>query len=274
MTSATPRKLPLPFLLALGFVLLLPLLGKGGLLAAAIVAMALLGKPLFVLIGGATVLCFLLWAGFDSLNQFLVLIERIRSLADAPPLLAIPLFIMSGAIMGRGQISVRLVEFAKAIVGWLPGGLAISTVIGCMLFAAISGSSPATLVAIGAMMGPTLIANRYSERFSHGLLTSAGSLGILIPPSIPMIVYPIVNQGSLIEVEALFASGFGPGLVMGGILMGFAIFRGIVDKTPRTSFEMGHVLVAARDGFWALMFPVLILGGIYSGFFTAVEAAA
>jgi len=272
--TAVPRKSLVPMALVVVLIAVLPFFGPGGVLAAAVLGMALLGMPLFVIIGVTTILCFILWAGFGEMREFSVLMERIRTLADSPTLLAIPLFMMSGCIMSRGQISERLVGFAKSVVGWFPGGLAISTVIACMLFAAISGSSPATVVAIGATMGPTLIAHRYSERFSHGLVTSAGSLGILIPPSIPMIVYPIVYQKSFIEVEALFASGFGPGLVMGAILIGVSIYRGFVDRTPRQAFSLREVGISIRDGFWALMFPVLILGGIYGGIFNAIEAAA
>ncbi|MFW5875095.1 MAG: TRAP transporter large permease subunit [Myxococcota bacterium] len=264
----------IPLAVLVSAIVLLPLLGKGGLLAAIILACAILGTPLFVIIGLATILCFVLWAGYTELSQLTNLIERIRTLADNQTLLAIPLFIMSGAIMSKGQISARLIDFARALVGWIPGGLAMSAVIACMLFAAISGSSPATVVAIGAMMGPSLLASGYNERFSHGLLTSAGSLGILIPPSIPMIVYPIVNQKAIIEVEHLFAAGFGPGLIIGGILIGFSFYRGLVDKAPRDTFSVGQLGRSLRDGFWALMFPILILGGIYSGIFNAVEAAA
>jgi C4-dicarboxylate transporter DctM subunit len=267
-------KTKLPFFILLGLILLLPLLGKGGILAAAVLGAAVLGAPLFVLIGLATMGSFYLWSEFRELTQFAIVIEGIRSLADSPTLLAIPFFIMSGAVMSRGQISKRLIDFAQAFIGWIPGGMAMSGVIACMLFAAISGSSPATVVAIGSMMGPALIAAGYQERFSHGLLTSAGSLGILIPPSIPMIVYPIVNQGAVIELERLFASGFGPGIVMGAILMGFSFYRGIVDKVATTPFAFQQLLAATRDGFWALLFPVLILGGIYGGIFNAVEAAA
>jgi C4-dicarboxylate transporter DctM subunit len=275
VTSAlTAKKVSPVFFIVLLAIVALPFFGSGGLLAAAILAMALLGEPLFVLIGVATVICLVLYAGFDNISQFSVLIERIRSLADSPPLLAIPLFIMSGAIMSEGAISRRLVDFAKALIGWLPGGLAISAVMACMLFAAISGSSPATVVAIGAMMGPTLIANNYSERFSHGLVTSAGSLGILIPPSIPMIIYPIVNQSAQIEVEQLFASGFGPGLVMGAILAGFSIYHGLKHSTPKQPFDKSELRRATIDGFWALLFPVLILGGIYGGIYNAIEASA
>ncbi|MDH3727154.1 MAG: TRAP transporter large permease subunit [Myxococcales bacterium] len=272
MTDVKKRKLP--FLIFVGLILFLPFLGKGGLLAAAILAAAIVGSPLFVLIGIGTLGALFLWSGFREPVEFTILIEGIRSLADSPTLLAIPFFIMSGAVMSKGQISQRLVNFAQAFIGWVPGGMAMSAVIACMLFAAISGSSPATVVAIGSMMGPALVTAGYQERFSHGLLTSAGSLGILIPPSIPMIVYPIVNQGAVIEVERLFASGFGPGLVMGSILVGYSFYQGIVDKVPTSPFKFKRLVEASRDGFWALMFPVLILGGIYGGIFNAVEAAA
>ncbi|MBW2720280.1 MAG: TRAP transporter large permease subunit, partial [Deltaproteobacteria bacterium] len=272
MTEVRERKLP--FLITLAIIIFLPFLGKGGLLAATILAAALVGSPLFVLIGIGTLGSLFLWSGFTHINQFSIIIEGIRSLADSPTLLAIPFFIMSGAVMSKGQISQRLIEFAQAFIGWVPGGMAMSGVLACMLFAAISGSSPATVVAIGTMMGPALIAEGYKERFSHGLLTSAGSLGILIPPSIPMIVYPIVNQSAVIEVERLFASGFGPGLVMGSILIGYSFYQGIVDKVPTSPFKLKKLATATRDGFWALMFPILILGGIYGGIFNAVEAAA
>jgi C4-dicarboxylate transporter DctM subunit len=268
------REKRLPFIIICGLVLFLPFLGKGGILASAIIAAALVGAPLFVLIGIATLGSLFLWSGFRDPTQFTIIIEGIRSLADSPTLLAIPFFIMSGAIMSRGQISQRLIDFAQALIGWVPGGMAMSGVIACMLFAAISGSSPATVVAIGSMMGPALIMAGSQERFSHGLLTSAGSLGILIPPSIPMIVYPIVNQGAVIEVERLFASGFGPGLVMGSILMGYSFYHGVRDKVPTESFAFKKLAKATRDGFWALMFPILILGGIYGGIFNAVEASA
>ncbi|UJR84995.1 TRAP transporter large permease subunit [Sandaracinus amylolyticus] len=268
-----PAKKPVAFLVVLGLVVLLPLLGKGGVLAAVILAGVLLAEPLFVVLGAMTVVAFLLWGGRTEASQFSILIERIVSIADNEALLAIPFFILSGAIMARGQISARLIGFARALVGWLPGGMAISAVIACMIFAAISGSSPATVVAIGGMMAPALIKQGYKPSFAHGLVTSAGSLGILIPPSIPMIVYAIVNTQASIRVEELFAAGFGPGIVIGGILMGYSLFRGIVDKTPRDAFSIPQLVAATRDGIWSLMFPGLILGGIYAGIFNAIESA-
>ncbi|MDH5491575.1 MAG: TRAP transporter large permease [Myxococcales bacterium] len=273
--GAPAKKRGLGFAIALAVGLLLPLLGKGGMLAGALLLSALFGVPLFVLIGILTILCFLLWGeGIEGLGSFSPLIERIRELTDKPVLLAVPLFIMSGAVMAKGEISKRLIDFSRSLVGWIPGGEAISAVVACMLFASISGSSPATVVAIGAMMGPTLIQHGFQKRFTHGLLTASGSLGILIPPSIPMILYPLVYQGAFIEVERLFASGFGPGLLIGGILISFCVYRGVVDGVPRQPFRLANLWIATRDGFWALMFPAVILGGIYGGIFNAVEAAA
>lgn len=265
---------PAVFYVVLALALGLPFLGKGGIVAGAVLGCALLGVPLFALIGVVTVLCFALYSGYEEARQFSPMVERMRSLIDQKNLVAIPLFIMSGAVMARGQISTRLIEFARSVVGWVPGGLGISAVFACVFFAAISGSSPATVIAIGAMMGPALVQAGYGERFSHGLLSSAGSLGILIPPSIPMIIYPIVYQGEVIETELLFASGFGPGLVIAGLLCGYCIVQGVTKKTPRDGFSLRNVGRTFVHGFWAVMFPVLILGGIIFGIYTTVEAAA
>ncbi|MFK7987515.1 MAG: TRAP transporter large permease subunit, partial [Sandaracinaceae bacterium] len=271
--KATQRRLIAFAVLALG-ALSLPFFGPIPAVFALLIGGALLGVPLFVLIAGIAILCFLLWPDNGTWTDLTTLVERINGLADSENLLAVPLFMLSGSVMARGEISSRLIEFSKALIGWLPGGLAVSGVVACMLFAAISGSSPATVVAIGAMMGPELIRNGYSERFSHGLLTSSGSLGILIPPSIPMILYPLINQRAGIETSALFAAGFGPGLLIGGILSGFCIYHGIKDGTARQSFSLANLGRATTDGFWSILFPPLVLGGIYSGFFTVVEASA
>ena len=322
MTAVEPRRGNLPAFAAVALLtVVLPFLGQGGMAAAVVLGAALLGVPLFAIIGLLTIACFALYIGVEAPRD-LPLVERSRSLADNVTLLAVPLFIMSGAVMGRGEISERLIGFARACIGWVPGGLAMSAVFACVFFAAISGSSPATVVAIGAMMAPTLVEAGYGERYSHGLLTSAGSLGILIPPSIPMILYPIVNTSAFIQVETLFASGFGPGAVMASIfaISCFAIglregrrqgrplsqdlYRGavaalfplvlypfldgwqaavevgaklaiylmLIQRT--TSFDIRDVGRAAGRGFWALMFPIAILGGIYGGIYFAVEAAA
>ncbi|MDW8246885.1 MAG: TRAP transporter large permease subunit, partial [Sandaracinaceae bacterium] len=248
---------------------------KASKLIAIILLSALLALPLYVVIGTVTIACFALWLPeLFNLQHGGALVEQMVSIADSEPLLAIPLFILSGAVMARGEISKRLVNFAKALVGWMPGGLAMSAVLACMIFAAISGSSPATVVAIGGVLGPAMIASGYRESFAHGLVTSAGSLGILIPPSIPMIVYSIINTTTSIRVEDLFASGYGPGFLIGGLLMAYSVFRGLVDRIPREPFAWRNLALATRDGFWSLLFPAFIFVGTNSGIFTAVEAAA
>lgn len=272
--GAAGAKSPVAFIVVIVIAAALALFGgAGGLLAAVIVGAALLALPLFVVLGLTVVACMMLWLPAENLD-FHPLIEQIRGLTDSDVILAIPLFILSGAVMARGAIGQRLIQFANALLGWLPGGLAMGSVFACMIFAAISGSSPATVVAIGGIAAPAMIRAGYRESFAHGLVTSAGSLGILIPPSIPMLVYAIVNQTSPIRVEDLFASGYGPGLVIGGLLMAYSFARGVVDRTPRTPFSWTELRRATLDGFWSLLFPLFILVGTNSGIFTAVEAAA
>jgi len=164
----------------------------GAIIVAIIVGSVALGLPLYVLIGSVSA-WLLLGSGeyptFDGLKQ---IVEMTRELSDKEVLLAIPFFVISGALMSEGAIARRLIRVARSAFAWLPGSMAVSAVMACIFFAAISGSSPVTVIAIGSIMYPALVAERYPERFSSGILTSAGSLGILIPPSIPMIVYAII----------------------------------------------------------------------------------
>ncbi len=274
--GSAKKKSAIPFLAILALIVLLFAFGgNAGRLVAVILLGALFALPLFVVLGLVTIACFVLWLpSLVNLTQGGTLIEQMVSVADNDALLAIPLFILSGAIMAKGEISKRLVGFARALVGFMPGGLAISAVLACMIFAAISGSSPATVVAIGGVLAPAMISSGYQPSFTHGLVTSSGSLGILIPPSIPMIVYAIVNTTTQIRVEDLFAAGYGPGIVIGAILMAYSVFRGVVDKTPRDTFDWKVLGAATRDGFWSLLFPFFIFFGTNFGIFTAVEAAA
>lgn len=259
------------------------------LLLAAIALMIALGSPLFVIIGVVATMCFLLFGdGYtdlapcgtldtesDELCKFDDVPPKIAALTTQPVLLAIPFFVVSGAIMSAGDIANRLVALARALVGWLPGGLAIASVGGCVFFAAISGSSPVTVIAIGAIMYPALVRGGYRDRFSLGLVTSAGSLGIVIPPSIPMLVFAIVAGGAVtIDVGELFMSGIIPGLFIGLLLSLYAMYIAIKDGIPRTKFSWREVWTSFRDGLWAILLPVQILGGIYSGLFTPTEAAA
>lgn len=252
-----------------------------------IILIIALGEPLYVLIGAVAVYC-LIYGGvierFDLLSTSII--GETRGLADNPVLLAIPFFVLAGGLMTEGDIAKRLIDFAKALFGWIPGGLAIAAVCACIFFAAISGSSPVTVIAIGTIMYPALLKEKYPDKFSVGLVTSAGSLGILIPPSIPMIVYAIVDPTQFVDppgytltgkgagVSELFVAGLGPGFLIGLALGGYALYTGWRNKVPRDAFDIKRLIFTFRRGFWALMLPVIILGGIYSGLFSPTQAAA
>jgi C4-dicarboxylate transporter DctM subunit len=244
------------------------------LLFAALAAMIVLGMPLFVIIGVLAILCFALlgedYRGFATLD---LLSEKAAEMMNKEVLLAIPFFVASGAIMGAGGIAKRLVAFAMALVGWMPGGLAIAAVGSCVIFAAISGSSPVTVIAIGSMMYPELLKAGYERRFSLGLLSSAGSLGILIPPSIPMLVYAIVaSNAQSIDIAEMFMAGVAPGLMIALLMAIRSMFN--AQGVTREPFELRRVWQRLREGIWALSLPAVILGGIYAGVFTTTEAAA
>jgi len=254
---------------------------KGGGLIALLLGLILTGAPLYVLIGGLALGCFGFWptepewaTSFDLFTKNFNMMSRMRGLASQEALIAIPFFMVAGAIMSRGAIAGQLVECARAAFGWLPGGLAVSTVIACMFFAAISGSSPVTVITIGAVMYPALREAGYPDRFSMGLVTSAGSLGIIIPPSIPMIVYAIfaTMNGATVHIKHLFIAGIGPGIVIGTALATLCVIKGRSIK--REEFSWGRLGRAFKEGFWALFLPGFILIGIYLGFFNAIEAAA
>ncbi len=243
----------------------------------------LLDLPLFVILAGLTMALFwvnphpgsedFLTSWSDFANNF-NLLERAVGLAQQPTLVAIPFFTLAGTLMSRGTIADRLIRLADSMFGWLPGGLAISTVAACALFAAISGSSPVTVITIGTVMYPALLARKYPDRFSLGLVTSAGSLGIIIPPSIPMIVYAIfaTQAGAPVKVEELFIAGFLPGLLIAGALVAYCVVAGW--RFERDKFDAGAIVVALREAAWSLVVPVVILGGIYLGVFDTTAAAA
>jgi C4-dicarboxylate transporter, DctM subunit len=195
---------------------------------------------------------------FNSINKF--------------PLAAIPFFILAGNLMETGGISRRLVEFAKSIVGGIQGGLPMTCVLTCMIFAAVSGSSVATTFAIGAILIPALIKHGYPVTYAAALQATSAELGVIIPPSIPMILYGVSAEVSIGE---LFIAGFGPGLLIGGALMLFAWayckYKGWGKNDGDGRLPFGSALVQAG---WALLMPVIILGGIYGGIFTPTEASA
>lgn len=209
-------------------------------------------------------------AGFTEL-PWLAIPKEMFTAIDRFPLAAIPFFILAGNLMETGGISRRLVEFAKSIVGGVQGGLPMTCVLTCMIFAAVSGSSVATTFAIGAILIPALIQHGYPRSWAAALQASSAELGVVIPPSIPMILYGVSAEVSIGE---LFIAGFGPGLLIGGALMLFVYLYckrqgwGKQDGDGRLGF-----LVALRHAAWALAMPVIILGGIYGGIFTPTEAS-
>ncbi|MBI5498329.1 MAG: TRAP transporter large permease subunit [Deltaproteobacteria bacterium] len=240
-----------------------------------VAAALLLGQPLFVLMGTLGILLLATVSGMGSLDDLTVVVRKLLELASKEVLLAIPFFVVAGELMTHGSLARRLVDVMRSLFAWIPGGLAMAAVSGCVFFAAISGSSPVTVVAIGSIMAPALIKSRYPEDFSIGLLTTAGSLGILIPPSIPMIVYAImVGASTPVDPMELFIAGILPGLMIGALLAGYSFLVGYRRRVPTEPFSWPTVTTAVSEGIWSLLLPIIILGGIYSGTFTATEAAA
>jgi C4-dicarboxylate transporter DctM subunit len=254
--------------------------GSGTFVIVGTILLCLLtGQPLFVLMGLLSLVALTLVTGVGDIpfliRELEVIVEKILELASKEVLLAIPFFVVAGEVMTQGSLAQRLIDVAKALFGWLPGGLAVAGVAGCIFFAAISGSSPVTVIAIGSIMVPALLRAGYPGQFALGLYTVAGSLGILIPPSIPMIVYSImVGSTTPVDPIDLFLAGVVPGLLIGGLLALYAVYTGVRFKLPTDKLDVGHMLREIRRGFWSLLLPVIILGGIYSGVFTATEAAA
>lgn len=209
---------------------------------------------------------------FFSEVPLMILPQQMFNALDNFVLLAIPFFLLAGSIMTKGVIAERIIAVIKLLVGNFYGGLALVAVLSCMFFSALSGSSPATVAAVGSIMIPALAKNGYNENFGTGLITVAGSLGIVIPPSISMILYCMVAN---VSVGKIFMAGVGPGLLIGGSLCLYAYIRSRRNnwrsQEKYTSKEAAKIFF---EGIWGLMLPVIILGGIYSGIFTPTEAAA
>ncbi|ASY29938.1 TRAP transporter large permease [Taylorella equigenitalis] len=228
----------------------------------------LMGVPVAFSLGLSSSIIILFFSA-DSLSSIAV---KIFETSEHYTLLAIPFFLLAGSFMTTGGVAKRLIDFANASVGHIRGGLAIASVLSCMLFAALSGSSPATVAAVGSITIAGMVRSGYPIDFGTGIVTNAGTLGILIPPSITMVVYAAVTEQS---VGRLFMAGVIPGLLLGVVLM-VAIYivarRKNLPAQPRATFR--EWIVSARKALWGLILVFIILGGIYSGAFTATEAAA
>jgi C4-dicarboxylate transporter DctM subunit len=237
-------------------------------LILALFALLLLRVPIAISLGLSSILTLLLFAE----QSLVALAQRFFSALQVYPLLAIPFFILAGAFMTTGGVAKRMIAFANSLVGHFRGGLALAALLACALFAAVSGSSPATVVAVGSIMIAGMARSGYTREFAAGLICNAGTLGILIPPSIVMVVYGAVTETS---VGDLFIAGIVPGLMLTVMFMiGVALLARRLDlpRQPRASWRT--VLRSGRDAVWGLLLVVIILGGIYSGVFTPTEAAA
>ena len=231
-----------------------------------LIILIILGLPLFIGILAAA----MLGLNVSQVDLAAIPIEIFR-LANSPVLLAIPLFTFAGYLMAEGGTSDRLVRFSRSLFGWLPGGLGVVALVSCAFFTAITGATGITIIALGGLLFPALISEKYDENFSLGLMTTSGSLGLHFPPSLPIILYGFVSGTS---IEKLFMAGLLPGLIMVGIPCLFSVYMGKKWKLERPSFSTQEFLSALKGAAWELPIPFFILAGIYSGLSTATEAAA
>lgn len=233
---------------------------------ALLILIALLGAPLFTVIATSAML------GFTSSEIPLsVMAIEIFSIAEMPILLAIPLFTFAGFILSESQAPARLVRLTGALLGWLPGGLAIVSIAACAFFTAFTGASGVTIIALGALLYPALKQAGYDERFNLGLVTSAGSLGLLFAPSLPLILYGVVAE---VSIDQLFLAGVLPGALMMVVLSAYSLWINRSNRTPLSEFSTAELAGAIKDALWEIPLPIVVLGGIYSGYFAVSEAAA
>ncbi len=223
-------------------------------------------------IGISTGLSALLYMHFEAGRSFASIVQAMFSGVDSFSLMAIPFFIFAGDIMLKGGVSRRLIDFAKKLIGWTSGGLPITGVISSMFFAALSGSSPATVAAIGGIIIPSMEDANYDKEFAVGLMCASGSLGIIIPPSITLLVYGVITEQSIAQ---LFLAGIVPGIFIGLVLVSAAFFFARKQPYKKEAFPtFKEILHSFRKSFWGLLMPVIVLGGIYLGVFTPTESAA
>ncbi len=241
--------------------------------ALLLVVLALIGAPLFAIIVAAAMLGF----RAEEIDLQVIAIEIYR-LAEMPILLAIPLFTFAGYLLGESNAPHRLVRLTNALLGWLDGGLAIVALAACALFTSFTGASGVTIVALGALLYPALRESEYPDRFSLGLVTTSGSLGLLFAPALPLILYGVVAQQMNVEpsvrIEDLFAAGLIPGVMMLVLLSAYSIWKVRGRAQARIRFRWSEARAAIREAAWEIPLPIVVLGGIYTGTFALSEAAA
>lgn len=241
--------------------------------------LALLGTPLFAVLALAALVLF--WS--EGIGSASVATEMVR-LATSPVLIAIPLFTFAGYLFAESRTSERLVRLTRAAFGWIPGGLALVAMVACALFTAFTGASGVTIVAMGGLLMPALLKDGFSKRFSLGLLTTSGSLGLLFPPSLPLILYSYVaatSAGGLLldsadapTVDRLFLAGILPGIFLIAVLAVLSVRQGVRSMGGRVAFRWGEFFSSFRGMIWEAPLPFIILGGIYGGKLTVTEAAS
>ncbi|RMD93954.1 MAG: TRAP transporter large permease subunit [Calditrichaeota bacterium] len=231
-----------------------------------LVGLAFLGMPLYAVLGGAALLLF-----YSAQIPIAAVPAETYRIVTQPVLPSIPLFALAGSVLANGGSPRRLIRLVRAWTDWLPGGPAISTVAGCALFTALTGASGVTILALGGLLLPILLAAGYSKKFSLGLLTASGSVGLLFPPSLPVILYGVYGH---VPIDRLFLYAFVPGILLVVILALFSIFTGKKAKKPVQAFNWTEAWQATWRAKGDLVLPVLILVGLFGGFMTLVETAA
>ncbi len=238
----------------------------GWLVFAVFAVLAAVGTPIFALMGGLA-----LWLFHTAQIEPSAVIIELSRLATLPSLIAIPLFTFAGYVLAESGSPQRIVALAEALFGWLPGGVAIAGLCACAMFTAFTGASGVTIIALGGLIYPLLRRQQYPDDFSLGLVTTTGSLGLLFPPSLPIILYALVGK---ISVDRLFAAAAGPGVILLVVLSLYVVLVAFKHRVPRIPFSGRALAKAVRNAAWEIPLPFIVVGGIYAGIFTASEAAA
>ncbi|MCP5091654.1 MAG: TRAP transporter large permease subunit [Gammaproteobacteria bacterium] len=235
-------------------------------LSGLLVLLAVLGAPLFAIIAASAMIGF-----YKEGTDLMIMALEVQTIASMPFLAAIPMFTFAGYLLSESDAPKRLVKLTGAMLGWMPGGLALVCLAACAFFTAFTGASGVTIIALGAILYPALKQDGYGDKFNLGLVTSAGSLGLLFAPSLPLILYGVIAE---VPIDNLFLAGILPGLLMLLMLSGWSLWVNRSIRRPLSSFSIREVGTALRASIWELPLPVVVLGGIYSGFFAVSEAAA
>lgn len=242
----------------------------------ALAVLALVGAPLFAILLGAAALGF-----YTQHTDLAVLHIDIYQLTNSVVLMALPLFTFAGFLLSESRTADRLVRLSLAAFGWMPGGMAFVALVACAFFTALTGGSGVTIVALGALLLPALVKSGYPQRFSLGLVTSSGSLGLLLVPSVPLLIYGIIAQQLSqqlamppVEIVDLYLAGIGPALLMVALLYVYCLWATREDPVPRQTFNARELLAALWETRWELPLPLVVMGGIFSGFLVVSEAAA